>query len=55
MLGREMSEAGVIRENTALVVISLHLRRVQQCEHSPRARYTGTYLYSLCVKPATSI
>ena len=29
-------------------------RRVQQCERSPRARCTCTYLYTLCVKPGTS-
>ena len=29
-------------------------RCVQQCECAPRARCSGTYLYTLCVKPDTS-
>ena len=29
-------------------------RHVQQCERSPRALCTGSYLYTLCVKPDAS-
>ena len=36
------------------MVEMLGQRRVQQCERSPRARCTGTFLYTLCLKPGTS-
>ena len=52
----ERSRSGGVRSvaQRALTLLNAPLRRVQQCERSRRARCTGTYLYTLCIKPGSN-